>query len=82
MVIALIHGFQQISSLRHIFNKHVANLIPQCVAKGFAVEIGDDFHARFFHAVDDFFADLQQPVCADSYPLLVQMKLAPAGTPD
>ena len=23
------------------------------IAKGFAVEIGDDFHARFFHTVDD-----------------------------
>lgn len=40
--------------MRHIFNKHVADLITQRVAKGFAVEIGDDFHARFFHAVDDF----------------------------
>ena len=26
----------------------------QRIAKGFAVEIGDDFHARFFHTVDDF----------------------------
>lgn len=37
----------------HLY-KHVADLSTQCVAKGFAVEIGDDFHARFFHAVDDF----------------------------
>ncbi len=52
----------------------------QRIAKGFAVEIGDDFHARFF-IPSMIFADLRRPVCADSYPLPAQMRSVPAGTP-
>jgi hypothetical protein len=50
----LINGFQEICALRAVFQEHIAYLATEHIAKGFTIDIGQNFHSGLLHAVDDF----------------------------